>query len=213
MVVLAGICGYLLSPHRHDPERRHEPIVYNLWGQVFGYICTVFYLGSRLPQMILNFRRKTCEGLSLLFFLFACLGNVTYVISIISAALLAGMSKHGTHIENPDRVWLYLSVNASWLIGSAGTLALDGVVCKSSFITIILFYNVSNICSFNYGLTVIKKIFVQFFMYGEPDFDSDSDSCSSGGGGGGSSSASSIIIGSTEEEVIQQNNKSAPLFG
>jgi hypothetical protein len=151
-VLAAGVCGYFLSPHGHNTDRQEEPIEFDTWGQVFGYLCALFYLGSRLPQIILNFRRKTCEGLSLLFFLFACLGNITYVISILSAALLAGMSENGKHLSDPTRSWRYILTNTSWLIGSAGTLVLDGI------------------------------IFAQFFMFGLADSESESSSASSDSG-------------------------------
>ena len=116
-VVISGILGFYLSnlyrpklPH-HDHDHDAEIEISTL-GQIFGWGCAVLYLGSRIPQVVKNFRRKSTEGLSLLFFLFACLGNITYVLSIVSASL------------DPR----YLLVNLSWLAGSAGTLLLDGLV-------------------------------------------------------------------------------------
>jgi len=94
----------------------HDKIEISTLGQIFGWGCAVLYLGSRIPQVIKNFKRKSTEGLSLLFFLFACLGNITYVLSILSASLDLR----------------YLLVNLSWLAGSAGTLLLDGLVCPES---------------------------------------------------------------------------------
>jgi hypothetical protein len=38
----------------------------------------VCYLGARIPQIIKNQREKSCEGLSLLFFILSLLGNATY---------------------------------------------------------------------------------------------------------------------------------------
>ncbi|MDI1485662.1 MAG: putative vacuolar membrane transporter for cationic amino acids [Ramalina farinacea] len=49
----------------------------DLYGQIFGYLCAVLYLGSRIPQLLLNYKRKSTEGVSMLFFLFACVGNAT----------------------------------------------------------------------------------------------------------------------------------------
>lgn len=46
--------------------------------QVLGYISAVCYLGARLPQIYKNWREKSCEGLSLLFFMLSLLGNATY---------------------------------------------------------------------------------------------------------------------------------------
>jgi len=116
-VVVSGILGFYLSnlyrpspPHDDNPD--DSQIEISLLGQIFGWGCAVLYLGSRIPQVVKNFRRQSTEGLSLLFFLFACLGNITYVLSIISLSL------------EPR----YLLVNLSWLAGSAGTLMLDALV-------------------------------------------------------------------------------------
>ena len=116
-VVVSGILGFYLSnfyrpSHPHDNEPDDSPIEISLLGQIFGWGCAILYLGSRIPQVVKNFRRQSTEGLSLLFFLFACLGNITYVLSIISLSL--------------ER--RYLFVNLSWLAGSAGTLMLDALV-------------------------------------------------------------------------------------
>ncbi|KAG7121710.1 vacuolar amino acid transporter YPQ1 like protein [Verticillium longisporum] len=94
---------------------------FNFWGQVFGWLCAVLYLGSRLPQILLNYRRKSTEGVSMLFFLFACLGNLTYVLSIFAYDPHCG--RHGCA---PGRGYArYILVNLSWLAGSMGTLLLD----------------------------------------------------------------------------------------
>jgi solute carrier family 66 (lysosomal lysine-arginine transporter), member 1 len=119
-VVISGILGFYLS-QLYKPSTPHDSpkdpeIEISTLGQIFGWGCAVLYLGSRVPQVVKNFRRKSTEGLSLLFFLFACLGNITYVLSIVSLSL--------------DR--RYILVNLSWLAGSAGTLVLDGLV--SSFV-------------------------------------------------------------------------------
>ncbi|KAK0736903.1 PQ loop repeat-domain-containing protein, partial [Apiosordaria backusii] len=98
----------------------------DFWGQVFGWLCAVLYLGSRLPQLLLNWRRKSTEGVSILFFLFACLGNLTYVLSILAYDPVCtaenGECKDG---EAARIYWQYILVNLSWLAGSAGTLFLD----------------------------------------------------------------------------------------
>jgi uncharacterized protein with PQ loop repeat len=118
--VISGILGFYLS-HLYKPSvphdsPDHDEIEISTLGQIFGWGCAVLYLGSRIPQVVKNFRRKSTEGLSLLFFLFACLGNITYVLSIVSASL------------EPR----YLLVNLSWLAGSAGTLLLDALVPLTS---------------------------------------------------------------------------------
>jgi len=79
-----------------------------------------------VPQILLNYRRKSTEGVSMLFFLFACIGNLTYVLSIFAyEPHCAG--KHGKCAtgEALSVYGRYIAVNASWLAGSLGTLFLD----------------------------------------------------------------------------------------
>ena len=46
--------------------------------EVLGYLSAVAYLGARIPQIIKNQRERSCEGLSLLFFVLSLMGNATY---------------------------------------------------------------------------------------------------------------------------------------
>ena len=153
LVCAAGVLGWWLSArsslsqapqhhHRHGHHRTHStvepsPVHFDIWGQIFGYICAALYLGSRLPQLLLNYRRKSTEGISMLFFLFACVGNLTYVLSII--AYEPACARIGSVDGSSRSCWCeqgewgrgygrYILVNASWLIGSAGTLLLDFMV-------------------------------------------------------------------------------------
>lgn len=139
-VCLAGILGWYLSTlHSHRTSRHHtsksihstsfpSSLQFDPLGQFFGYLCAVFYLASRLPQLLLNYRRKSTEGVSLLFFLFACLGNLTYDMSIFAydPELLCEAGA-GRCADGEARMIYarYIAVNASWIIGSLGTLVLD----------------------------------------------------------------------------------------
>jgi uncharacterized protein with PQ loop repeat len=49
-----------------------------LGAQVLGYASALCYLGARIPQIIKNQKERSCEGLSLLFFMLSLLGNATY---------------------------------------------------------------------------------------------------------------------------------------
>ena len=113
-----------ISSAPSDPPPKHPILKFDVWGQFFGWGCAVLYLGSRIPQIVHNFRRHSTDGLSPLFFLFACLGNVTYVGSIL-------IRNYGTSHYNR-----YLAINASWLAGSAGTLLLDFIILSQT-----LWYN------------------------------------------------------------------------
>jgi hypothetical protein len=148
LVVAAGIVGYYLSPsqpvsdHESTPaDEQAQSLQFSLWGQIFGYICAALYLGSRAPQLLLNYRRKSTEGLNALFFLFACVGNLTFVCSIFAFEPICRSHRHGHwHESNCQKgealaiYGRYILVNLSWLIGSAGTLFLDFAVFVQFFL-------------------------------------------------------------------------------
>ncbi|PYI12159.1 PQ loop repeat protein [Aspergillus sclerotiicarbonarius CBS 121057] len=138
LVCAAGVLGWYISQRSSlssdDNNGRNDnssnDLTMDPLGQVFGYLCAVLYLGSRLPQILLNYRRKSTDGVSLLFFLFACIGNLTYVLSILAYSPVCeheSSSRHGRC--RPDELaslyGQYILVNLSWLIGSFGTLLLD----------------------------------------------------------------------------------------
>ncbi|TGJ83843.1 hypothetical protein E0Z10_g4929 [Xylaria hypoxylon] len=136
MVCAAGVLGWFLSRgySGHKPTTPVDDFpTLDFWGQIFGWLCAVLYLGSRLPQLLLNFRRKSTEGISILFFLFACLGNLTYVLSILAYDPVC----HETRCRpgEASRIYgKYILVNASWLAGSLGTLFLDLSIFAQFFI-------------------------------------------------------------------------------
>jgi len=136
MVCAAGVVGWLLS-RQHGEDKHRTPsadeLHFDLWGQVFGWLCAALYLGSRIPQLLLNWRRKSTEGVSILFFLFACLGNLTYVLSIMAYEPRCA-HHHCRPGETGDLYGRYLLVNSSWLAGSFGTLILDMGVFIQFFI-------------------------------------------------------------------------------
>lgn len=130
MVCLAGVFGWWVSNRYSDsdPPTKSDggDLSFSTLGQTFGYLCAVLYLASRVPQILLNYRRQSCEGISLLFFLFACIGNTTYVVSILA---YVPQSKDRPTWEYKQ----YIAVNASWLLGSIGTLFLDLIIFAQFF--------------------------------------------------------------------------------
>ena len=138
MVIAAGVLGWFLGRKASGSddggsEKGSDTLHFSFWGQFFGYLCTVAYIASRLPQLILNYRRKTTEGLSMLFFLFACLGNITYVLSIF--AYEPKCSGDVCEPGEAGRIYgRYILVNLSWLAGSLVTLVLDLCVFAQYFI-------------------------------------------------------------------------------
>lgn len=153
MVCAAGVVGWWLSwcygqrggAGDRPEESSDDPLSFNLLGQIFGWLCAALYLGSRLPQLLLNWRRKSTEGVSVLFFLFACLGNLTYVLSILAYDPQCEGEEGCRPGEAAKIFWQYILVNLSWLAGSAGTLLLD------------------------------LSIFIQFFLYSKKEVDESSD--------------------------------------
>lgn len=138
MVCVAGVAGWHLS-RRYTGTKPSQPTDDNLpqfdvLGQVFGWLCAVLYLGSRLPQILLNWRRKSVEGVSMLFFLFACLGNLTFVLSIFAYDPTCAHSNHCRPGEAGRIYGRYILVNLSWLAGSFGTLLLDLGIFAQFFI-------------------------------------------------------------------------------
>ncbi|KAL7786742.1 PQ loop repeat domain-containing protein [Trichoderma ceciliae] len=129
MVIAAGVTGWFLGEKASNGKKSpadngNNSLEFNTLGQVFGYICAALYIASRLPQLILNWRRKTTEGLSMLFFLFACLGNATYVLSIVVYEPRCG--EEACEPNEARRLYgRYILVNLSWLAGSAITLLMD----------------------------------------------------------------------------------------
>lgn len=138
VVVAAGVGGYYLSPSPTNsggetPEKQAEILQFSPTGQAFGYLCAALYLGSRVPQLLLNYRRKSTEGLNALFFLFACIGNLTFVLSIFAFNPVC-RHRHCRDGEAGAIYGRYILVNLSWIIGSLGTLFLDFGVFAQFFL-------------------------------------------------------------------------------
>lgn len=111
-VISSGCLGYFLS--ESNSENRHDdiPSSISVGPQILGYLSAFLYLGARIPQILQNHKRRSVEGLSLLFFLFSTLGNLTYAGQILF------------YRSDPD----YILLNLSWLLGSLGTIFEDCVI-------------------------------------------------------------------------------------
>ncbi|PHH84468.1 hypothetical protein CDD83_1898 [Cordyceps sp. RAO-2017] len=90
-------------------ERSHSRVVAGL---VLGYASAACYLCARIPQIVKNYREKSCEGLSLLFFMLSLTGNLTYGVSLIA------------YSQGKD----YLLKALPWLLGSLGTIVEDATI-------------------------------------------------------------------------------------
>lgn len=85
-------------------EQSRSPV-----GTYLGWVMAIIYMGGRFPQICLNIHRGTVEGLNPLMFLFAIIGNTTYVASIVVRTL----------------EWRKLKPNLPWLVDAAACVFLD----------------------------------------------------------------------------------------
>lgn len=110
LVFAAGIVGYFLSSDSGEPPADDPPMP--VGAEILGYLSAALYLLARIPQIIRNTRRKSVEGLSLLFFIFSLLGNLTYAGYILLFST----------------EWDYVVKYMPWLIGSLGTIVEDLII-------------------------------------------------------------------------------------
>ena len=87
------------------------------FGRAVGYVSALFYLGSRVSQILKNRKRRSCEGLSTSMFATAAVANVLYGSAIIVRA------------NDSPRALLE---STPWLLGSLGTVALDSTILAQS---------------------------------------------------------------------------------
>ena len=87
------------------------------FGRAVGYVSALFYLGSRVSQILKNKKRRSCEGLSVSMFATAAVANVLYGSAIIVRA------------NDSPRALLE---STPWLLGSLGTVALDSTILFQS---------------------------------------------------------------------------------
>ncbi|GAB2231646.1 hypothetical protein Droror1_Dr00010657 [Drosera rotundifolia] len=94
-------------------EREFE---YSAFGQWLGWLMAAIYMGGRIPQIVLNIKRGSVEGLNPLMFVFALVANAAYVASILVRSV----------------EWDKIKPNMPWL--------LDAVVCVVLDLFIIMQY-------------------------------------------------------------------------
>ncbi|KAF1807277.1 PQ loop repeat-domain-containing protein [Mucor lusitanicus] len=86
--------------------------------QLMGWSSALLYVGSRIPQILKNWRNKSTEGLSFGMFTCAVMGNVFFTMSIFLKS---------TNIN-------YILMNLSWIVGSCGTLIFDFIIFIQFFV-------------------------------------------------------------------------------
>ena len=119
-VWIVGAAGWFLSyragafdqPDDSVPNDPNSEGPMAVFGMVMGYVSAVCYLCARIPQIIKNYKEKSCEGLALLFFMLSMTGNLTYGLSVFC------------YSQEPQ----YLIMAIPWLLGSFGTIVEDCVI-------------------------------------------------------------------------------------
>ncbi|XP_022752121.1 probable vacuolar amino acid transporter YPQ3 isoform X1 [Durio zibethinus] len=82
---------------------------HSAFGQWLGWLMAAIYMGGRIPQIWLNIKRGSVEGLNPLMFIFAMIANATYVASIL--------------VRTTE--WENIKANMPWLLDAAVCVALD----------------------------------------------------------------------------------------
>ncbi|KAL8245864.1 hypothetical protein R6Q59_007080 [Mikania micrantha] len=83
-----------------------------VYGQWLGWMMAAIYMGGRIPQIVLNIKRGSVEGLNPFMFIFALVANATYVGSIL--------------VRSTE--WSKIKANLPWLLDAAACVALDAFI-------------------------------------------------------------------------------------
>lgn len=89
-----------------------------LVGEVFAWGATAIFLLSRIPQIMLNYKRKSVNGLSFTTFINIIIANQLFLVSILIHLIDLDKSSYTTYLLN----------NLPWIIGSCGSTLFDFII-------------------------------------------------------------------------------------
>jgi uncharacterized protein with PQ loop repeat len=92
---------------------------YNIYiAEIVAWCATLIFICARIPQIYLNAKRKSTEGLSLLSFVIINIANVCFLMSIL--VVLVDLER--------DEYNGYIIENIQWIIGCTSTILFDAVI-------------------------------------------------------------------------------------
>lgn len=120
------------KPSVHQNVHDSQPTPLENAGTIISWMSTLLYLGSRLPQLFMNWRRKSVAGLSPHLFMAAFCGNLFYSSALVTNP--NAWNDFGPHggggwagKEGSDRAqWVLAAL--PFFLGAAGVLGLDASV-------------------------------------------------------------------------------------
>lgn len=138
MLLASLLCAVLANANPTGPDPSPHPPIYNapretiieIVGRIFSWMSTILYLGSRPPQLLKNYRRKSTEGLSPLLFMAAFGGNFFYSCSLLSNPNawydFSPYGGGGWADDHGNDRWEWIGRAIPFFLGAFGVLFLDG---------------------------------------------------------------------------------------
>ena len=91
-------------------------IKYSYIADIIGWIATFIFIGSRIPQIYLNYQRKSTKGLSIYSFILVNVANILFLASILVNLC-----------ETLDTTTFIIN-NLQWILGSSTTVFFDLII-------------------------------------------------------------------------------------
>lgn len=85
---------------------------------IIAWSATCIFMLARLPQIWLNFKRKSTKGLSLLSFIIINIANMFFLLSVL--IIMYDLDSHN-YID-------YIKNNIQWIVGSSSTTLFDCII-------------------------------------------------------------------------------------